>query len=115
MADDYSSMPFMRDPFVTPEPEVVAKPIGQLRHERLFPGQACFYCGEAASSLDHKIPKSRGGLGAENLVPACFRCNQMKGNQTVEEFAAKMKRILSHLSAKKVIQFGEILQWPLAA
>lgn len=117
MSDDLSSMPFMKQPFIVPQPEAVpAQNVPGLReHERLFPGQPCFYCGDPANSLDHKLPRSRGGHKGDNLVPACFRCNQMKGNQTVEEFTAKMKRILRHLAQKKVIEFGEVLQWPLAA
>jgi 5-methylcytosine-specific restriction endonuclease McrA len=46
----------------------------------------CYYCGKNATTLDHKIPKSQGGGGKENLVPACFRCNQMKANLTDYEF-----------------------------
>jgi 5-methylcytosine-specific restriction endonuclease McrA len=41
----------------------------------------CAYCGEHAQSLDHVIPKHRGGQTViENLVPACLRCNGSKGS-----------------------------------
>ena len=50
----------------------------------------CQYCGEKQSygnlTLDHVIPKSRGGLGGwENLVSACMTCNQKKGSRTPSE------------------------------
>ena len=48
----------------------------------------CAYCGcrftgdgERRSTLDHRIPKSRGGKGGANLVPACLSCNQKKADQ----------------------------------
>lgn len=51
----------------------------------------CVYCGSKKNlTLDHVIPKSRGGLNNwENLVTSCFKCNLKKGNRTPEE--AKMK------------------------
>lgn len=40
-------------------------------------------------TVDHIIPKSRGGLDTwENLITACFRCNNKKGDRTPAE--AKM-------------------------
>ena len=43
-------------------------------------GCKCAYCGEHADSLDHVIPRHRGGQTViENLVPACLRCNGSKG------------------------------------
>lgn len=50
----------------------------------------CQYCGEKYPDIlevDHVIPKSRGGTDrADNLVAACHKCNQKKGNMTAEEF-----------------------------
>ena len=50
----------------------------------------CQYCGEKPGQLhltvDHIVPRSRGGGHTwTNLVTACKRCNQRKGNQTVDE------------------------------
>lgn len=45
-------------------------------------GDKCFYCGEKATSTDHLIPRHLGGShNQKNLVPACFQCNQDKGNR----------------------------------
>jgi hypothetical protein len=35
---------------------------------------------------DHKVPKSKGGGKGDNLVLACKRCNQEKGQMSVAEF-----------------------------
>ena len=41
---------------------------------------------EAALTLDHVIPKSRGGpTSLDNLVTCCFKCNVVKGQRTPEE------------------------------
>ncbi|HID33344.1 MAG TPA: HNH endonuclease [Anaerolineae bacterium] len=50
----------------------------------------CQYCGGHFSAsqltMDHVIPKSRGGQKTwENIVTACKRCNQKKGNRTPDE------------------------------
>lgn len=45
-------------------------------------GGKCAYCGEPAKSLDHVLPRHRGGLTVvENLVPACLSCNGHKGSE----------------------------------
>jgi len=46
----------------------------------------CAYCGGAASTIDHVLPRSRGGQNAwANTVAACGRCNQRKGDRTPVE------------------------------
>lgn len=47
----------------------------------------CVYCGSKKQlTLDHVIPKSRGGTNEwSNLVTCCFKCNLKKGNRTPEE------------------------------
>jgi len=54
----------------------------------------CQYCGEVFPpqelTLDHVIPRSRGGdSNWDNLVACCRRCNNRKGDRTPEE--ARMK------------------------
>ena len=47
----------------------------------------CHYCGARANTVDHVIPKERGGTDApENLVAACGRCNAGKKDRTVAEW-----------------------------
>ena len=46
----------------------------------------CGYCGKSASTIDHILPRSRGGENSwRNTVAACERCNQRKGNRTPAE------------------------------
>ncbi len=53
-------------------------------------GYQCLYCGKifnySTLTRDHILPRSRGGRDVwKNLVAACRRCNQYKGNRTLEE------------------------------
>jgi 5-methylcytosine-specific restriction endonuclease McrA len=51
-------------------------------------GHSCQYCGHGGDgmTLDHVIPRSRGGKETwENMVVACMRCNVKKGNRTPKE------------------------------
>lgn len=51
----------------------------------------CGYCGEFAETVDHILPKSRGGLNTwGNLIAACFDCNQFKDDRTPEEAGMKL-------------------------
>ncbi len=55
----------------------------------------CQYCGRQSHdlTLDHVMPKSRGGAHTwENLAAACKECNHRKGNNTPEEARMRLKR-----------------------
>ena len=60
---------------------------------------ACQYCGtrgERLMTVDHVVPKSRGGDSTwENLVCACMRCNNRKNNRTPHEAANRASRSTS--------------------
>ena len=46
----------------------------------------CGYCGASAATIDHILPRSRGGADSwENLVACCLRCNNIKGDRTPQE------------------------------
>ncbi len=67
-------------------------------------GNRCQYCGRRFStselSLDHVIPKSRGGGATwENIVCSCVRCNIRKGGRTPTE--ARMKLIKPPVRPKR--------------
>jgi hypothetical protein len=68
----------------------------------------CWYCGvDKPSTIDHMLPKSRGGRNhVSNYVAACRPCNAMKSNLTVEEFRQQMKAY----GAKRVVFYGEKIQ-----
>ena len=57
----------------------------------------CQFCGRVFPSseltLDHVVPRSRGGRSSwENLVACCYRCNNCKGDRTPEEAGLKLAR-----------------------
>jgi 5-methylcytosine-specific restriction endonuclease McrA len=51
----------------------------------------CVYCGGPATSMDHVIPRCRGGSDdPTNLVPACQSCNASKRELTPDEWRANV-------------------------
>jgi 5-methylcytosine-specific restriction endonuclease McrA len=49
-------------------------------------GHRCGYCGGTATTVDHILPRSRGGRNSWlNTVAACGGCNQRKGDRTPAE------------------------------
>jgi 5-methylcytosine-specific restriction endonuclease McrA len=49
----------------------------------------CYFCGGKAESLDHFVPRSKGGKSDRaNLVSACLVCNGMKGDKSYDELIA---------------------------
>lgn len=56
-------------------------------------GGRCQYCGNAAETLDHVVPRSKGGRHVwENLVAACRRCNHTKADRTLDELGWTLRR-----------------------
>ncbi|WP_131746083.1 HNH endonuclease [Frankia sp. Cppng1_Ct_nod] len=52
----------------------------------------CVYCGAPATSLDHVIPRSRGGAHVwENVVAACGRCNHLKADRAVADLGWRLR------------------------
>lgn len=77
-------------------------------------GFACGYCGIKVHRLtiDHIIPKSRGGASSfENCVASCKKCNNDKGNRTPRE-AGMVLRVkpyqptISEFLRKKLMKLG---------
>jgi 5-methylcytosine-specific restriction endonuclease McrA len=63
---------------------------GVLRRD----GHRCGYCGKAASTIDHVMPRSRGGKDTwENLVACCLRCNNVKGDRTPQEMQWELRLV----------------------
>ena len=62
----------------------------QSLHE--FTGNSCIYCGKTSESIDHVLPRSRGGLSiTENCVPACLSCNGSKTDNDAFEWYRKQR------------------------
>jgi 5-methylcytosine-specific restriction endonuclease McrA len=55
----------------------------------------CVYCGTSGGrlTLDHVVPKSRGGESVwENVVTSCAPCNLRKGNRLPHEVSMELHR-----------------------
>ena len=55
----------------------------------------CQYCGKHSRelTLDHVVPRSRGGQSTwENLVASCRACNGKKGNRLLKEANLHLRR-----------------------
>lgn len=80
----------------------------------------CVYCGVKASqlTLDHVIPKSRGGKSSwDNLVCSCVSCNNKKDDKTPEEAGLilrnkpKKPKCLSYMSYAKFAYASKREDW----
>jgi 5-methylcytosine-specific restriction endonuclease McrA len=55
-------------------------------------GGRCVYCDSPATSLDHVVPRSRGGEHVwTNVVSACRRCNHVKADRSVSDLGWRMR------------------------
>ena len=86
-------------------------------------GNLCWLCGEpfanhgdGAPTLDHVIPRSKGGVRANsNLRLAHRRCNLIRGDRTAEEWflafhAGEMRDILRRLAVSAAMPESEPLE-----
>jgi len=72
--------------------------------------EKCIYCSSPLTletmTLDHFITKGKGGnFCSSNLVLACYKCNQNRGNQTFFEFISKLKVPFSEEKIRKYQEF----------
>ncbi len=55
-------------------------------------GGRCVYCGASATSIDHVIPRSRGGAhNWENVVSACHKCNHLKADKPLKDLGWRLR------------------------
>ncbi len=75
---------------------------------KLMMPQACHYCGGAERlTMDHLIPKLRGGSdSADNLVWACRSCNSSKGGRDMLEWMAVKGRFPPLLLLRRYIKLA---------
>lgn len=95
---------FHSESLTVPVPSVV-KLVSYVRvpHQRVIPvtrrgvfgrdGNRCQYCMGPAESIDHVIPRSKGGGHTwDNVVACCRRCNVRKGDRLPSEIGYALKR-----------------------
>nr|WP_228046420.1 HNH endonuclease [Saccharopolyspora sp. HNM0983] len=55
-------------------------------------GHRCAYCGARAETIDHVVPRSRGGPHTwENCVACCTKCNHRKADRTLGELGWQLE------------------------
>lgn len=55
---------------------------------------SCAYCGDKADTVDHVVPRSRGGEHSwENCVAACSACNHRKADRLLTELGWTLRRV----------------------
>lgn len=81
---------------------------------------SCQYCGCVSDglTLDHVVPRSRGGEDSwENIVAACVRCNVKKGNRTPKEANMPLRQVPHqphsglYFEVTKYIKSGTHQEW----
>jgi 5-methylcytosine-specific restriction endonuclease McrA len=73
------------------------RPRVKLTRREIFTrdNHTCQYCGMIGGDLtvDHVVPRSRGGLHTwDNVVTACRPCNHRKGGKTLQEARLRLLR-----------------------
>jgi 5-methylcytosine-specific restriction endonuclease McrA len=67
----------------------------------------CAYCGNKASTVDHVMPKAKGGKHEwTNVVAACKKCNSKKADKTLEQIGWVLPFVPNAPSAKTWIVVG---------
>lgn len=70
----------------------------------------CYYCDKPLShrtyTRDHIIPKFRGGCNNDiNIVPACTKCNTLKGHKLLTEFIYDVDSTYAIGQIEKLIEY----------
>jgi len=102
----------------------VRRPLPDLRPSRksIFTrdNHTCQYCGrgKVPLTIDHVIPKNRGGgTGWSNLVCCCTKCNNQKANRTPQEAGMRLLRqprrpkYVPYISYPKFVAAARNPQW----
>jgi hypothetical protein len=75
-----------------------------LRTQLTQQSNSCYYCGCAliTFSIDHKLPRSRGGTNKEsNIVLTCGDCNHLKFTRTETEFKVFLNEYMVRVNSNR--------------
>src|SRR5690349_11765185 len=80
----------------------------------------CHYCGvhtlmpyeclpqdSRLATRDHKVPRILGGGDGDNIVLACQRCNNAKGDMAYEEFVELVTRLKAKGKLGRIVSYGK--------
>ncbi len=84
------------------------RPAGYTRQGVLLRDRhRCGYCGDRAATIDHLLPRSRGGGWTWlNTVAACSRCNARKGSRTPAEAGMVLRVDPWHPTRAQIAAWG---------
>ena len=67
----------------------------------------CAYCAARADTIDHVLPRSRGGRHEWiNVVAACASCNHRKGDRLLSELGWHLRSVPTEPSAAVAMALG---------
>lgn len=68
---------------------------------------SCQYCGSPATTVDHIVPKCRGGISTwTNQVASCSSCNAKKGSRELALTSMKLRRTPREPSMQDKLRMG---------
>jgi len=89
----------------------VAGPVPPEVYAAILAAGPCVYCGAPAEHVDHVRPLARGGWEhADNLVPACVRCNCGKHDRLLTEWRPELVEHGARVSWKVAAELGRLVE-----
>jgi 5-methylcytosine-specific restriction endonuclease McrA len=77
-------------------------------------GHRCAYCAARADTIDHVLPRSRGGRHEwNNVVAACASCNHGKGDRLLSEIGWSLRRAPNEPTTAVALVLGWTSRDPL--
>lgn len=74
--------------------EIAGRRLPHIGARDIYKSDPCAFCGGPQKTLDHIIPRSKGGPNRWwNLTPCCYGCNQAKGSRSLLHFLATAHRV----------------------
>lgn len=69
----------------------------------------CAFCGEPGETVDHIIPKARGGKPstAQNGTGSCYHCNALKRRMSLLDFLLRRERLERNFNRRQKSFFSQ--------
>ncbi len=85
---------------------------GKAKQALIGSGNVCEYCGNEGSTVDHLIPKSKGGLDVpDNTVCSCLSCNMKKTSRDLDIFLNEMMATSVDFELDRILSNKKIMRY----